>query len=255
MASQDLAQIVQGLSSQVDAAVGQRRLGKGASHGNEESSGKSSHGNEESSGKAFPAGNPGRPGVQASPLRVQLFADTMLTKLRRVSGQNKLVEVDHSSNAAFMLEKKDSFTAPALTMARSARSTIKQLTNVISGEFRRALPAASADVEPESRGPASPVAHARERRGSLGSLSLKAASEDEATNEQVCQFLLAGSSSPQISRSRSLPCTGARRNLAACGTHQGNGKRRFAPPLRAGDRMLPLPPPVSAAFHPRPGTD
>ena len=35
-----------------------------------------------------------------------------------------------------------------------------------------------------------------------------------------------------------LICTGARRNPAACGTHQGNFQQRFAPPLRVGGRQV-----------------
>jgi len=152
MATADLTELVQNLSSQVDAALGERTLGKHA--------------------RWEPLAIKGiTPSQPPTPL---IFADALLNKLRRVSGQNKLVEVDLSSDAM----------SKQVTLARS---TIFKLKRAISDHIQHAFSAPEHDV------PASP--DTRECRGSTsrrGSASSKHANEDEATNEQVCQLLLAG---------------------------------------------------------------
>ena len=143
MATQDLTQLVQSLSSQVDAAIGEITLGKSV--------------------KCAPLENGGiSPAQPPTPL---IFADTLLNKLRRVSGQNKLVEADLSSDAM----------SKQVTLARSTIFKLKLAMSALEH--------------------APPTAHTPERRGSSsrrGSASSKHANEDEATNEQVCQLLLAG---------------------------------------------------------------
>ena len=67
----------------------------------------------------------------------------------------------------------------------------------------------------------------REREREKGSRACQGCRRVSITDHQPSQRV-------QIALSRSLICAGARRNPATCGTRQGDRKRGFAHPLRAG---------------------